>query len=250
MSTRAAVRGFTLLEVVVAIALFAITLGVMYAGMSTAVRAYDAAELRTESASRMRVVNAFVRRTLGGAIPLAVPVQRDWELLFAGDAHSVRFVADLPGYVGVGGLHEIVFEIGGEAQRGLLMHRRPLAIDERGTLAGEFDTRVLADGIDAVQLRFFGSDDARTPATWRNDWPAGKRMPELVEIRISDARAQWPAMVVRPRIDALRYQGAGAVVPGVPSPRAAPGPGAPSAPAGAAPAPGAPGAASPQVPAR
>lgn len=211
-------RGFTLLEVVVAIALFAMVLGAMYAGMGTAVRAYDAAESRIEAASRMRVVGSFLRRSLSAAIPLAVAAQQDWQLLFEGDANSVRFIADLPGYVGVGGLHEIVFDAGDGERRDLMMHRRPLSIDEQGGLEGEFETRVLVAGIEAMQLRYFGSDDGRAPATWRDEWPTGKRMPKLVEIRVSDAGAQpWPALVVRPRVEALRYQGTGAVVPGVPA---------------------------------
>lgn len=247
-------RGFTLLEVVVAMALFAFVMGLVYAGIGTAVRAYDAAELRTETASRMRVLSTLLRRSLGGAFPLAIPAQRDWQLLFEGDAARVRYVADLPGHVGVGGLHEIVLDVArGERQR-LQLHRRPLSIAADGSLEGSFDTRVLLDDIGSLRLRYFGRDDDAQQATWREQWPAGKRMPELIEIRIEDARAQpWPALVVRPRVDALRYLGAGVEVPDDSRPGPVTAPQTPGMPASgaAAESPGTPAGSAPQqVPVR
>lgn len=225
--------GFTLLEVLVATALFLLLMLLLYAGMSVAVRAYDAAESRTESGAQLRVVSEFLRRSLDGAFAMAVSRRSDWLLLFDGGNGRVRYVADLPGYVGIGGLHEIVVEdIAGEQGRQLVMRRRPLVIGEDGSIQGAFDERVLLEAFKGLEVRFFGSDDVRQAPTWREQWPQGKRMPLLVELLIrDDAGEAWPPLIVRPQADAMRYQGAGALVPGAPQPQ-------PQVPAGDAAVPG------------
>jgi len=205
-------RGFTLLEVVVAIALFALLMTLVYNVLGTAVRAFEAGQTRTNSSESRRVISEFLRGSLTGAFPLAVAKGREWLLLFDGGEGAVRYVADLPGHVGVGGMHEIVVE---RERRGehdaLVMRRRPLVFDDEGEPSGEFDSRVLLDRVNDFQVRFFGSEEADLPPQWRDAWPAGKRMPILVELAITDEDDRaWPALVMRPRVDSIRHQGAGA----------------------------------------
>jgi general secretion pathway protein J len=204
-------RGFTLLEVVVAIALFAMIMSVLYGGFATSVRAYEAAEVRIGAGARLRVVSAFLRRSLNGAFPLALVWRNERKLLFEGEPERVRYVSDLPAYLGFGGLHEIVIERerdGGEVH--LVMRRRPLVIGEDGEIEGEFESRVLLEDLGELRFRFFGSDNERESPVWRERWPAGTRMPLLVELVVRDPDdTLWPAIVARPRVDTVRYQGVG-----------------------------------------
>ncbi len=200
-------RGFTLIEVVVSIALFALVMGIVYSGFTTAVRAYDAAESRVDEIERVRVVSAFIRRSVGGAHALAIAVRRQWQLQFDGDSRRLRYVADLPGYVGVGGLHELLLELEpGDGQNDLVMRRRPLQIGRSGELQGELETRVLAEDIDGFAVRFFGSPDGKDEPAWRDDWSSAKHTPLLVELTITPANGPpWPVLQVRVRVDAVRY---------------------------------------------
>jgi general secretion pathway protein J len=204
------VRGFTLLEVVVALALLSLLVSVVYGGFTTAVRAYDAAEQRGNASDRMRVVSAFLRRSLGGAFPLAIASSGDWEIAFEGARDRLRFVADLPAWIGVGGLHELVLETAGHGERAqLLLRRRPVVVGRSGTIEGDYEDHVLLESVTSVQLRYFGSVDRRAARQWRHDWPIGRRMPELVELRLADAASgEWPPVLVRPRVDTVRYQNA------------------------------------------
>ncbi len=221
---RARQRGFTLLEVVVAVALFALLMGLVYGGLGTAVKAHEAAGERVDQGARLRVVSGFLRRSLGSAFPMALAGRREWRMLFEGDAERVRYVADLPGYLGLGGLHEIELLARRDGEDNtLVMRRRPLTIDEEGQPAGEFQERLLLERFGGLALRYFGADDERSPPRWRNDWPAGQRMPELVEVRIQDATGEpWPPLVVQPKVDTVRYQGTGAVAIGSPGQQASP----------------------------
>jgi hypothetical protein len=119
----------------------------------------------------------------------------------------LRYVADLPGYVGVGGLHELVLELEpGDGQSDLVMRRRPLQIARSGELQGELETRVLAEDIDGFAVRFYGSLDGKDEPEWRDDWSSAKHTPLLVELTITPASGPpWPVLQVRVQVDAVRY---------------------------------------------
>ena len=205
-------RGFTLLEVVVAIALFALLMTLVYNVLGTSVRAFEAGQTRTDSSESRRVINEFLRGSLSGAFPLAVARNRDWVLLFEGGEGRLRYVTDLAGHVGIGGMHEIILELERQDEHDALMMRwRPLVFDKAGEVSGEFDSRVLLDRVNDFQLRFFGSEEEDLAPAWREAWIAGTQMPLLVELAVTDGEGRaWPALKVRPRVNSIRYQGAGA----------------------------------------
>ena len=91
----------------------------------------------------------------------------------------------------------------------LLLRRRPVVVGRSGTIEGDYEDHVLLESVTSVQLRYFGSVDRRAARQWRHDWPIGRRMPELVELRLADAASgEWPPVLVRPRVDTVRYQNA------------------------------------------
>ncbi|MFT5444991.1 MAG: general secretion pathway protein J [Gammaproteobacteria bacterium] len=213
-------RGFTLIEVVVSIALFALLMGVVYSGFSTAVRAYDAAESRVGKIERMRVISAFIRRSVSGAQALALANRDKWALQFEGEGDRIRYVADLPGYVGISGLHEIVLELEPSGdQRDLVMRRRVLSMGRDGQVQGDFDTRVLAEGIEIFSLRFYGANEGAAEPTWQDSWQSVKHMPLLVELSVTaSGEPPWPLLQVQPRVDAIRYVRSSAAVATQPAP--------------------------------
>lgn len=207
-------------------------MGIVYSGFSTAVRAYDAAESRVGKVERMRVISAFIRRSVSGAQALALANRGKWALQFEGEADRIRYVADLPGYVGISGLHEIVLELEPSGdQHDLVMRRRVLSIGRDGQAQGDFDTRVLAEGIEAFSLRFYGAndgtangaanglfDDTAEP-TWEDAWQSVKHMPLLVELSITPSgEPPWPLLQVQPRVDAINYVRLSAAIAGQPTP--------------------------------
>ena len=221
-------RGFTLIEVVVSIALFALLMGVVYSGFSTAVRAYDDAESRVGKVERMRVISAFIRRSVSGAQALALANRGKWALQFEGEAERIRYVADLPGYVGISGLHEIVLELEPSGdQRNLVMRRRVLSIGRDGQVQGDFDTRVLAEGIEDFSLRFYGPNDGtgdgaaggEAEPMWQDAWQSLKHLPLLVELSVTPSgETPWPLLQVQPRVDAIRHVRLSAAIAGQPTP--------------------------------
>ena len=69
----------------------------------------------------MRAVELFLRRRIGGARPVQFGIDQDTGMprRFVGEPDAMRFVADLPDYLGRGGpyLHELTVVDGEDGQR-------------------------------------------------------------------------------------------------------------------------------------
>lgn len=94
-------RGFTLLEVLGALALLALLLVGVYSGVRTATHAVRSGEAAIGRMDQVRSAQQFLRTELAQA--RAVPLSRTDKgdpIFFTGDAHEMRFVAPLPGYLG------------------------------------------------------------------------------------------------------------------------------------------------------
>ena len=113
-------RGFTLIEVMLAIALVAIIMAMAYGGFRASVRATSSGEAVIEETNRLRVVQQFVRRQLmqTRALVIEQPEGEEEVVRFQGDRDFVRFVASLPGYLSYGGpyVQQLSIERGNEGQ--------------------------------------------------------------------------------------------------------------------------------------
>jgi general secretion pathway protein J len=193
-------RGFTLLEVLLATALLAAGLAVAFATLRAATATAQRGEALSQRNERVRAVEGFLRRRIASALPVAfdsVPDSGE-QIRFIGEPERMRFVADLPDYLGRGGphLHDVQWLDDGDHGRlavsftmvagaQLLPGRNPRPPD------------TLARDVAHVRFRYRGLDDDRQLGEWQDDWETPAQLPLQVSIEIEDADgAQWPAMVV------------------------------------------------------
>ena len=120
MSRRAA-RGFTLIEIVVATALLALGLTLAFATVGAATKSTQRGEAIAADSEHKRAVSGFIRKRLTGARPIPYEFDQTNGLAkrFEGERDRMRFVADLPDYLGRGGpyLHEFAVEEDGQSLR-------------------------------------------------------------------------------------------------------------------------------------
>jgi len=100
------VKGFTLVELLLAITLMSILLGLTYSGLRAATRSSQRGEELLAAGGELRASHQFIRRQLNQMLPLSFAETDDMQpvrIVFQGDAQHIQYVAPMPGYLGSGG---------------------------------------------------------------------------------------------------------------------------------------------------
>ena len=162
-------RGFTLIEVILATVLLASGLALAFASLRAASVTTTRGELVAQRDERMRAVSGFLRRRLSSArsIAYALDPTTGQQLRFSGDGGQMRFVADLPDYLGRGGpyVHTLRVVRDGDSER----IEVALAMALGGQTIEESPPRppdVLVDGLGEVRFRYRGMNADGAPGGW------------------------------------------------------------------------------------
>ena len=192
-------RGFTLIEVLLATMLLASGLALGFATVRAAAATAQRGEAIAERNERIRAVSEFLRRRIGGMQGLVFELDPETAASrrFAGEADAMRFVADLPDYLGRGGPHLHALGVARDGDGFALQ------IDFRMVLAGETiegsharPPEPLADGLRSVEFAYRTLGKRGVPGPWLYEWQHPDALPLQVRVRIADAQGAWPDMVV------------------------------------------------------
>ncbi|WP_237561496.1 prepilin-type N-terminal cleavage/methylation domain-containing protein [Frateuria defendens] len=201
-------NGFSLFEVLGALALLALLLLGVYGGLRTATHAVRNGSATIERLDRIRSAQQFLRRELAQA--MAQPIGRDREgdsLYFKGDAHEMRFVAPLPGYLGKLGpqLQTLSLVDDGHGAQRLEIGFATLPTASRpSTPLGK--PEVLLEGVRNARFSYRGRNLRGEVQPW-GDWPDGRLLPALVRIELEPGgTARWPRFDAPLRVDASANQ--------------------------------------------
>jgi len=192
-------RGFTLIEVLLATVLLAAGLALALTTLRAATATVDRGESLAQRSERMRAVEGFLRRRIASAQPIAFQTDANTGEIaqFIGEPQRLRFVADLPNYLGRGGphLHDVAIDEVDRTQRltvafGMVMTGRTIELDDPRP------PEPLVDDLVELRLRYRGFDDAGALGDWQERWgPA--TLPLQVEVTIETERdGVWPTLVV------------------------------------------------------
>lgn len=212
--TAGRLRGFTLLELLVALVVLAFISTALAAAVRSVVRITQASEARTAFTQDLRTVGALLARDIRAMVPLT-SVDRSRRLAhIAGDGRRLRLVAEAPSRFRPGGLYEVVYETR-PAPNGteLVMSRRLIHPDvmRTGGTSIRFrnrkpdDERVLLSPGE-VRFAYFGRQGRTTRADWHERWDGAWGPPTLVRAEITQGDEVWPPLVVRPQIRRGRFQ--------------------------------------------
>jgi general secretion pathway protein J len=199
-------RGFTLLELTIALVLLALMAGILYGALGFAGTASDKGEAKADANAGMRLAEAFLRAQLETQHPLRLRKVAEFPLLFAGERDDLRYAAPLPARVATGGVWYFRLTVARDDPRSPLVLERVVP-DVNAARPPEFaadvDRSVLAQDIAEIRIGYFGRDAGAINAdepTWRDRWDNAQRLPLLVRIDVTPKTgAPWPTLVVAPR---------------------------------------------------
>ena len=217
MSARARAAGFTLIEVLLATVLLAAGLALGFATLRAATATAERGEAMAARTERMRAVEGFLRKRLAAAA--AISFGRDEgsgrALRFIGEPDRIRFVADLPGYLGRGGPHLHDIAVHGEGRDAALAGSFTMVL--AGETIEEQKPRPpepLVEGLTSLRIRYRGRDE-QGPTDWLDSWEAHEQLPLQVSIEIESLRGSaWPPLVVAlPQAGTMPLMGLGGELP-------------------------------------
>jgi general secretion pathway protein J len=199
-------RGFTLVEVLLAMTLMSMLLALAYGGLRASTRATEKGQQILDDSNRIRMAHQFVRKQLTQLLPLAFDEDETQQLrtVFEGSSRRIRYVAQMPGYLGFGGpqVQELEFVQGEEGLELVLSHALLQGFEEEYLY--EREPVLLLDKVQTAEFSFLGIDENGEMTQWTPDWEDETVLPSAVALDVrfvDDVFIQWPVLTTSVRID-------------------------------------------------
>lgn len=175
--------GFTLLELLIALAIVASLVAIAFGGLRVAVAAWDQGEERAEAHQHLRGAAVLLTRALAGTYPYRAPLGQAPEaaLLFRGETDRLQFVTQAPPFppaIPVA-FTAVVLALEGGDTPALVIRQRALPNREPFAEAAV----VLRDpSVSRLAFRYLDESGA-----WQDEWDAEARggLPRAVQVSVA-----------------------------------------------------------------
>jgi general secretion pathway protein J len=205
-------RGFSLVELLLAMTLLSMLLALAYGGLRASTQATEKGQDILDDSNRIRMAHQFVRRQLTQLLPLAFEEDAESQVrsVFRGESRRIRYVAQMPGYLGYGGpqVQELEFVQGDEHLELVLSHALLQGFEE--PFLYEREPVLLLDKVQSAEFQFLGRDENGELGNWANHWDDEANLPAAVAVEIEfidDVYIEWPLMTTSVRIDSGAVRG-------------------------------------------
>ncbi len=189
--TTNACRGFTLVELLVALTIMAVVAGLLTNSMQFSLKTVDAVESSIATSVSTHQAQRALKRQLQQALPIRRTDSDGGEKLeFAATRKEVQFVAPLPGLASGGGLYRISLRVedatmlGSDSGKLLMTYRSFMEDSEFNRNSEEPREVVLLEGFSDAEFSFLDSLRRTASSDWAHEWRHDDRLPDLVRLHI------------------------------------------------------------------
>lgn len=192
-------RGFTLIEVLIAMTLLSIMMVLLFTSLKICGDSWEKGESKITDVNEMAVVYNFFQRDLSIAKPLwnDLPAEEQKTFSFQGSSQSLQFVSAFPASAGRSGLQLFSLNLSEENNEQVInVTLVPFVrIAEGEKLQKEEVT--LIKHVSDFTLTYFSSANEISEGVWSEEWLNKEALPRLVKISIKlDNGIYWPAMII------------------------------------------------------
>jgi len=193
-------RGFTLVEMLVAISIAGLLVGLVYGAVRVGQRSAHALDVQAEDTEVMRIGWQFLHGAVTRARSVSDPRDAESGSGFHGSPDRLEFVADMPAYVGLGGLMRIRLSITTTATgEQLVLSRERFDKSQPEVTVDAVEQAVLVDELEALTLAYFGQNKRTEDPAWHPSWDNSDALPNLVSIAVKPTRGRaWPVLIAQP----------------------------------------------------
>jgi len=190
-------RGFTLVDLVIALAILAMIAGSVAAGIRLAVASIERGESVTRDAARLRAAVGIFERALMSADPLPIPVGDNTTAYFAGEEKSVRFLtAGAPAATHGGGSRLISFfeRTSGNGGGIAMATASPFRVGGAERWEGTKKARTLVPGAGELAFSYSMGPTEEGAWEWFSSWDLKEtgRLPAAVRVEFSMPSSSGP----------------------------------------------------------
>ena len=193
--------GYTLLELLIALALLTVIASLLVNAIGSARQALNTVDRRGTQAS-VPAVQSVLRRLLVEARANPDAAERaDPHRAFIGEPDKLGFVSSFVPQGQYGGLWRYEIELDsseGAAESSALVLTQQL-VRPVSQATGQPLRTVLINGVRALSVRYFGAEDKDSAPQWQDTWRHPYRLPRLVSVDVTFVRAdgrQWTTLTV------------------------------------------------------
>jgi len=188
--------GFTLLELLVSLAILAMAAVTVAAGLSGANRFWERGTQRQQAGRTVEAAEAVLRQRLEQIDPATLFSGAAAQTDFSGTVDTLRFLAPPPASFGVGALRRNTVSL---AADGTLLLSSTSDVLRRTGLPTRDES--LLRGVQSLTFAYFGAGPPDGVPRWRDSWRMRQTLPALIRIRVrfpSDDPRWWPDLIVAP----------------------------------------------------
>jgi general secretion pathway protein J len=191
-------KGYSLLELVIALALLGFIAVAMAGGVQFGARAWEASEAKVEASERVQGAQKLLRTLLQRAMPRELDPSFAVDLdLFRGTAGALAFTASAPSAFGAEGLTRFELRVDGEP--GAL---QLLLTWQSANKSGDARSQALISGAQTIAIGY-AERNQEGRLSWSDTWQGRSGVPQLVSIKATfpaNSRRTWPLFMARTRI--------------------------------------------------
>lgn len=192
-------KGFTLIEVLIAMTLLSIMVVLLFASLKICAQSWEQGERKITDVNEVAVVYNFFQQHL----PAALPVWNDFAkeklpaLSFQGTSQALQFVSVFPASAGRSGMQ--LFSIALQQEQGEQLIKVVLAPFFPVTEGEQWhqEEAVLLRHVNRFELSYFGPTPDMGENSWQNQWQDRTGQPLLVKISLGTENGiYWPDMII------------------------------------------------------
>ena len=193
--------GYTLLELLIALALLTVIASLLLNAIGSARQALDVVDRRGTQASVPAVQSVLRRLLVEARANLDAAERADPDRAFIGEPNKLGFVSSFVPQGQYGGLWRYQIELDsreGAAESNALVLTQQL-VRPASQATGRPLRTVVVNKVRALSVRYFGAENKDSAPHWQDAWRHPYRLPRLVSVDVTFARAdgrQWTPLIV------------------------------------------------------